>query len=257
MSLSAMTRMLTNPVYLGWWIYENKILIGEDGRPMINHEPIIPLERQDELFWHVFRQRSPYNIDGTKNEDTIGQRPKRYTQLNSPPNPALLKLIVTSGDPLYIVRVQPQYNAKNFRTGKYLYAFRKRMNGYSGGAKYMLATDMVDSVYWQRLMQHLWDTKDFEDYAKTEQQVEGNREAEIKEVNALIDACERKLNKLLKRLAIVQESKEDTEEDTIVFSEEDQKARDAALKKMITFLTSEITKFTVENQRLEKRLERP
>ncbi len=120
----------------------------------------------------------------------------------------------------------------------------------------MLATDMVDSVYWQRLMQHLWDTKDFEDYAKTEQQVEGNREAEIKEVNALIDACERKLTKLLKRLAIVQESKEDTEEDTIVFSEEDQKARDAALKKMITFLTSEITKFTVENQRLEKRLEK-
>ncbi len=256
MSLSAMTRMLTNPVYLGWWIYENKILVGENGRPIINHEPIIPPERQDELFWHVFRQRSPYNIDGTKNEDTIGQRPKRYTQLNSPPNPALLKLIVTSGDPLYIVRVQPQYNAKNFRTGKYLYAFRKRMNGYSGGAKYMLATNMVDSVYWQRLMQHLWETKDFEDYAKTEQQVEGNREAEIKEVNALIDACERKLSKLLKRLSIVQESTEDKEEDTILFSEEDQKARDAALKKMITFLTSEITKFTAENQRLEKRLEK-
>src|SRR5260370_30427361 len=192
-----MARMVTNPVYVGWWIYENKILVGEDGRPIINHEPIIPPERQEELFWHVFRQRSPYNIDGTKNTDTIGQRPRRYTQLNSPPNPAMLKKIVTSGDPAYVVRVQPQYNNNNFRSGKYLYAFRPRMNGYSGGAKYMLSTDMVDDVYFQRLMQHLWETKDFEDYAKTEEVEAGNKKAEAQEAAEQIAACERKIAKLL------------------------------------------------------------
>src|SRR5207237_3032934 len=114
MSLSTMTRLLTNPVYLGWWIYDNAILVDENGLPKINHEAIIPVERQEELFWHIFRQRSPYLIDGTKNEDTIGQRPRRYTQLNSPPNPAMLKLIIQAADPAYIVRVMPQYNAKNF-----------------------------------------------------------------------------------------------------------------------------------------------
>lgn len=255
MSLSTMTRMLTNPVYVGWWIYENKILVGEDGRPIINQEPIIPPERQEELFWHVFRQRSPYNIDGTKNEGTIGQRPRRYTQLDSPPCPAMLKLIVTSGDPAYVVRVQPQYNAKNFRTGKYLYAFRKRMNGYSGGAKYMLATDMVDDVYFQRLIQHLWETHDFDGYAKAEEAEAGNKKAEIQEATEQIAACDRKIAKLLKRLAIVQEGKED-EEDNIVLGKEEQKARDEALKKMINFLTSEIAKFTAEKQRQENRLEK-
>ncbi len=255
MSLSTMVRLLTNPVYIGWWIYDNKILVDETGRPVINHQAIIPVERQEELFWHVFRQRSPYNIDGTKNEETIGQKPRRYTQLDSPPCPAILKLTVTSGDPAYVVRVQPQYNAKNFRTGKYLYAFRKRENGYSGGAKYMLATDMVDSVFWQALLQHLWQTKDFDDYAKTEEEAQGNTEAEVKEITEQIQACERKITKLLKRLAIVKEGEED-EEETQTVNEEEQKARDETLKKLIKFLTDEITKYTVEKTRLETRLEK-
>jgi Resolvase, N terminal domain/Recombinase len=253
MSLSTMVRLLTNPVYIGWWIYDNKILVDEKGMPVINHEPIIPPERQQELFWHVFKQRSPFNIDGTKNEDTIGQKPRRYSQVDSPPNPALLKLIVTSGDPQFVIRVQPQYNRKNLRTGKYLYSFRKRMNGYTGGAKYMLATDMVDSVYWQRLFEHLWQTHDFDDYAKTEEAAEVNKEKEVQEVTEQIAACDRKIAKLLKRLAIVQEGKEDAENETIIVDTEEQKARDKALKKMIAFLTDEIAKYTAEKTRLESR----
>ncbi len=247
--------MLTNPVYLGWWCYDNTILVDETGKPKITHDPIIPLARQDELFWHIFRQRSPYNIDGTKNLDSIGQRPRRYTQLDSPPNPAMLKKVVRAADPTLIIRVQPQYSAENFRTGKYLYAFRLRMNGYSGSAKYMLATELVDNVYWQALMSHLWQTEDFASYANTEEQQEDTREKDIKETRALIDACERKLAKLFKRLTLVQEGQED-EEDEIVLDEEEQIARDKALKKMLKFLTDEITKYTVEKQRLEARLKK-
>ena len=120
----------------------------------------------------------------------------------------------------------------------------------------MLATDMVDSVYWQRLMQHLWETKDFDDYAKSEETQESNRENDIKEARALIDACDRKLAKLLKRLTIVKEGEEDEEDETIVLDEEEQNARDKALKKMVQFLTSEIAKYTAEKTRLEKRLEK-
>jgi len=129
------------------------------------------------------------------------------------------------------------------------------MNGYSGSAKYMLATELVDNVYWQALMSHLWQTEDFASYANTEEQQEDTREKDIKETRALIDACERKLAKLFKRLTLVQEGQED-EEDEIVLDEEEQIARDKALKKMLKFLTDEITKYTVEKQRLEARLKK-
>ncbi len=256
MSLSTMTRLLTNPVYLGWWIYDNAILVDENGLPKRNHDPIIPKGREEELFWHIFRQRSTYLIDGTKNPDTIGQRPRRYTQLNSPPNPAMLKKIIATADPAYIVRVMPQYNAKNFRTGKYLYALKVRKNGYAGSPKYVLATDAVDSLYWQALMTHLWETRDFEDFAKTEEVEEGHKTAEIEEVTAQIAACESKIAKLLRRLSIVQEGENDEEEETTILDEEEQKARDEALKKLIKFLKDEITKFTVEKNRQEARLKK-
>ncbi|GAC1613668.1 MAG: hypothetical protein NVS4B7_05260 [Ktedonobacteraceae bacterium] len=256
MGLSTMTRMLCNPVYLGWWIYDNVILCDEKGIPIINHEAIIPKGREDELFWHVFKQRSPYNLDGSKNTETIGQRPRRYTQLNSPPCPAMLKLLVTAEDPTLIIRVQPQYNAKSFRTGKYLYTFKKRMNGYAGKPQYMLASELVDNVYWQALMTHLWQTEDFTDFAKTEEAAQGNKEADVQEATEQIAACDRKIAKLLKRLTIVQEGEDDEEETVIVVDEEEQQAQDAALKKLIKFLKDEITKFTAEKTRQEKRLEK-
>ncbi len=248
MGLTTMAKMLCNPVYIGWWVYGNVILCDETGTPIINHEAIIPLDRQEELFWHVFRQRSPYNIDGSKNTETIGQRPRRYNQLNSPPNPAMLKKVIEAADPALTVRVQPQYNAKSFRTGKYLYALRVRKNGYSGGPTYMLATETVDSVYWQQLMRHLWETEDFTDFAKTEETAQGNKEEDIKEATEQIAACERKIAKLLKRLTIVQEGEDD--------EEEEQEVQDAALKKLVKFLKDEIAKFTVEKTRQEKRLEK-
>jgi len=54
----------------------------------------------------------------------------------------------------------------------------------------------------------------------------------------------------------VKEGEEDEEDETIVLDEEEQNARDKALKKMVQFLTSEIAKYTVEKTRLEKRLEK-
>jgi hypothetical protein len=256
MGLASMLRLLTNPVYLGWWVYDNTILVDATGQPIINHEPIIPKGREEELFWHVFRQRSPYNIDGTPNEDLITKRPRRYTQLDSPQCPAMLKKIIEAADPALNIRVQPQYSASHERAGKYLYAFRVRKNGYSSGATYMLATELVDGVYWQALMRHLWETNDFDDFTKTEEAEKGNKEAEIQEAKEQVAACERKIAKLLKRLALVEEGEDDEEDTEILLSDKEQKARDEALKKTIKFIKDEIAKFTAEKTRQETRLQK-
>jgi len=127
------------------------------------------------------------------------------------------------------------------------------MNGYSGSAKYMLATDMVDNVFWSRLMERLWQTEDFTDFATTEQEREGNNEAEIAEIKEQIGACERKLAKLLRRLTLFEEDKQENDP-----SETDENEAETleAEKKLIKFLKSECQKFTTEKTRLEKRLEK-
>lgn len=262
MSLSAMQRMLCNPVYIGWWIYHDVILVDEHGLPKINHEPIIPLGRQEELFWHAFRQRSMYNIDGTKNEQAVGQQTRRYTQEHSPTPPAILKLVVKSADKTYSVHVVPHVKENGRR--RYSYAFRKKMYGYSGGAKYMLSTKTVDAVYWQQLMHHLWETEDFDDFATAEEETTKNTEAEKAEITEQIAACDRKLTKLLKRLALLEEE-DQTDKDKEAPTREDMptdeddlaaKAADEALKKMIAFLKDECTKFSFEKLRQQARLEK-
>ena len=262
MSLNAMQRMLCNPVYIGWWIYHNVILVDEHGLPKMNHEPIIPLGRQEELFWHAFRQRSQYNIDGTKNEQAAGQRTHRYTQAHSPTPPALLKLIVKAADKAYGVHVV--HHVKETGRIRYSYAFRQKMYGYSGGAKYMLSTNMVDTVYWQQLMHHLWETDDFHDFATVEKETTQNTEHEKAEITEQIAACDRKLTKLLKRLTLLEEEDHRDKDEAAAthedkFTDEDEfaaKAADVALKKMIAFLKDECTKFSAEKLRQQARLEK-
>jgi len=255
MSLTSLQRLLTNPIYIGWWCFDNTMLVDETGTPKTNHEPIIPPEKRDELFWYAFKQRSAYNIDGTKNTEVVGQKPRRYTQENSPVNPSILKELISSGDEKYLVTVQPQYNNQNERTGKYLYAFRKKMNGYSSGAKYMLSTELVDNVFWQQLMTRLWQTEDFTEFARTEEKITETAASEREEITEQIAACDRKINKLFKRLAAIEDDPDEAEESQEEH-EEDEETEEDVTKKFIKTLKAECRKFTTEKKRLLVRLEK-
>ncbi|MCA9889604.1 MAG: recombinase family protein [Anaerolineae bacterium] len=55
----ALPNMLTNAVYLGHWVFKDQVVQWN------NHPPIVT----EDLFYQAFNYLSPYNLDGTPNED--------------------------------------------------------------------------------------------------------------------------------------------------------------------------------------------
>src|SRR5258708_13927605 len=112
----------------------------------------------------------------------------------------------------------------------------------------MLSTYMVDDVFWNRLMEHLWKTEDFEAFAVSEEHVIVSVDTEKKEIAEQIAACERKVAKLLKRLKSVEDDDEE------VRTEEEQQKQDEVTKRFIKELKDDCKKFLDEKTRLEQRL---
>lgn len=105
---AALIYMLTNVTYIGYWRYKNQVLRDEEGKPIINHPPIV--EESD--FWYAFNRLSPVTVEGEANEQR--ENVVRYDQLEKVPSVALLKMggIITGIDaPVYCVKV--------FNDGKY------------------------------------------------------------------------------------------------------------------------------------------
>jgi len=65
--------ILTNPVYIGWWIVAGDVMCRN------NHEPIIDKEHEY-LFWYAFDRLATYTIDGEINEKKVIQQPRRFYQ---------------------------------------------------------------------------------------------------------------------------------------------------------------------------------
>jgi DNA invertase Pin-like site-specific DNA recombinase len=90
--------LLTNPVYIGWWIVCGNVISRN------NHERIID-EEHEYLFWFAFDRLSPYTVDGEVNEERINRR-VRYTQKKTERSDGLLKdrIVASDGDEIYVHR---------------------------------------------------------------------------------------------------------------------------------------------------------
>jgi len=239
--LTALEEMLCNVAYMGYWMYK-KVLIST-----ASHTPIIPPDEQD-LFWYAFNRRSRENPDGTPNEHYVGNPPaRRYMQHGEEIPDAMLKYIISGEDPKYIINVKPRYNKQGQRTGQYLYIFvTSTKHTRTRDAKHMLMTTEVDGIFWQRLIAHLEQIKDFEAFASTEKQHKKELQTQRNEILAQIEACERAMKKLSKRLiqlSILDQEEIEGEEETD--DEEDELVKD---------IRKEHKKFSAEKKRQEERL---
>jgi len=84
LSRRGLISLLTNPVYLGWWIVQGDIISRE------NHEPIIDKDHEY-LFWYAFNLLSDYTVDGDANEQCQKRPPRRFSHKTTEEQPALLK----------------------------------------------------------------------------------------------------------------------------------------------------------------------
>lgn len=239
--LTALEEILCNVAYIGYWMWK-QVLIST-----ASHTPIIPSDEQD-LFWYAFNRRSRENPDGTPNEHYVGNPPaRRYIQKGDEVPDAMLKYIISGEDPKYIINVKPRYNKQGERTGQHLYIFvTSRKHTGTRDAKHMLMTTEVDSIFWQRLIAHLEQMKGFEAFANTEEEHKEELVAQRNEILVQIEACERAMKKLSKRL--IQLSILDQEE-----MEGEEEAGDEE-DELVKEIRKEHKKFSTEKKRQEERL---
>lgn len=86
-------QLLTNPVYIGWWIVMGGIISRD------NHERIIPVEFEEDYFWFAFNRLSPYTTEGEVNtEQVFVKEPRRFYHKRTEEKTALLKQHATYPD---------------------------------------------------------------------------------------------------------------------------------------------------------------
>lgn len=189
-------RALCNVVNIGWMKNGDDVVRDKNGQPIVCHEPIVPPERQEALFWYCFSAHSPYLPDGTPNPKT-----QKWRERAGQPFNALLRRVIASACPeRYRIRAaacKDRYSGE--RTGEGQYVLYDHTDPLSVGNTYVFAS-AVDGVYWQLLYGHLQRTKDFDNYDKAEQHAAASKEREKNEILAQIEACKRAKTRLIEKL---------------------------------------------------------
>ncbi len=172
--------LLTNPVYIGWWIVQGDVI------SKTNHERIISEEDED-LFWYAFNSLSEYTIKGEVNtyrEEVQG--PKRFYQDHTTDHNALLKGKISSPLGLAYVHV--------FK-GKSHYAIIPKTPEKRKVIASEVDTVIIDTPFTKRFFELLQETHDFDEFqrwvtdqAQKQQSVLGNLTRQLEEIDTQQDA---------------------------------------------------------------------
>src|SRR2546421_9054341 len=186
---NGLAALLTNPIYIGWWYFRGHIV------SKTNHDRIV----SDDDFWYAFNRLSPVTIEGEINHRLTSQ-PARYTRAGTPPPPALLDGLITSGKlPVYVLRTDPpEYSIID--------------SGKQHGDRYKLsiAVAELDAIFVQRFLGVLENTKHGATLHEHLTEVRSAREQELVSVDAQIAEVKDQIAKWERSKRIARE--EDDEE---------------------------------------------
>jgi DNA invertase Pin-like site-specific DNA recombinase len=157
-----LTLLLTNPVYIGWWIVQGDIISRN------NHERIID-EEHEYLFWYAFNHLSEYTTDGKKNNQR-DVKPRRFFQRGTAEQLGLLKHRITSPGCRVYVNVyeqRPHYSLMPEKASSALLT------------SFMSDIDatVIDEAFTARFFEHLKATRDFDDYRRWIREEEQKQQA--------------------------------------------------------------------------------
>ena len=179
--------LLTNPVYLGWWIVMGDIVNRE------NHAPIIDKEHEY-LFWYAFNRLSEYTVNGERNEQRERKsQQRRFYQRETVVQGGLLKdKIVTTNGSVHVHLDKNQHRYVIIAPPKVL---RKVDTG--------IEVSVLDDTFTMRFFERLQETHDFDEYRRwiaesTERQV-----SLIESINSQLVEIDRQQESILdEKLAI-------------------------------------------------------
>lgn len=112
---AGLRRVLTNRVYIGYWIYCGEVVSTH------NHPTIVDYDD----FMFAYNRLSPINLDGTPNEEALRNR-RKYARIFTERD-GLLKECIEAADPQFRVYPKPSH-------GRWYYGLYKRGAGSSMGA---------------------------------------------------------------------------------------------------------------------------
>src|SRR6266487_1039722 len=156
----ARREILSNPVYIGYWVYKGELISTE------NHTPLIDFHR----FSYAFNQLSSVRLDGSENEEALARRNK-YMKAYVGEKPAILKNHIVASDTGLRINVCPIMRE---RFGEqiglvYYYSFFKRGDGVDKFKKYMITCADLDRIFLEHFIERLAHASDFENFLVKEQ----------------------------------------------------------------------------------------
>ncbi|GHO85184.1 recombinase family protein [Dictyobacter formicarum] len=169
--------ILTNPVYLGWWVVQGE-LISQD-----NHEPLLDKEHEY-LFWYAFDRLSDYTIEGEKN-DKRQKRQASYYQTKT--NQATITCgilkdrIEAEGAKVYVHHGKTKYN--------YILSYSRMRGGVTAVGDCQIDATTVDAAFSECFFAHLKHVHELDEYQRFLEKEQKRQISEIKSLQAqLLDA---------------------------------------------------------------------
>jgi DNA invertase Pin-like site-specific DNA recombinase len=144
---AGLRRVLTNRVYIGYWIYCGELVSTN------NHSAIVDYDD----FMFAYNRLSPINLDGTPNEEALRNRRKYARRFTT--RDGLLKECIEAADPQLNVYPKPSH-------GKWNYGLYKRGRSSSDGSPLSVLPCMEsDDIVLRKLVARMTEPQAEKDFA--------------------------------------------------------------------------------------------
>jgi DNA invertase Pin-like site-specific DNA recombinase len=181
-SRNGLITLLTNPVYIGWWIVRGDVVSRD------NHERIIPKE-EEYLFWFAFDLLAEFTTSGEINHKRTA--PKRFYQHKTHPKAGLLKDRISGIDCAVYVHTRqdtPLYSVKN---AKALIDRKFTTN---------INVEIIDKPFLKRFFEHLRSTHDFDNYHQYIKGIVTQKESTTTLLNSQLQNVEKQQSEIVDEL---------------------------------------------------------
>ncbi|MFL5625944.1 MAG: recombinase family protein [Ktedonobacteraceae bacterium] len=185
-SISGLRYILSNPIYAGYWVYQNVIISSE------NHTPIVDFG----TFLYAFNRLSPVYLDGKPNEEYEMRRHK-YAKRHDLERRTLLKNCIESGDEGYTINVKSDSTRPATTTG---YAFYPKTSG-PRGAEYSVNAKELDTIFIGKLIEKLQSANGYDDFLNEEEAEATARLQAIKDTELQIRTIKSLMKQIKEQIA--------------------------------------------------------
>jgi hypothetical protein len=240
--------ILTNPVYIGWWIVAGDII------SRTNHEALLDKEHEY-LFWYAFERLSDYTIQGEANEKRVIQKTRYYqknTDVQSIASGLLKDRVEAEGAKVYVHRAAEKYN--------YILSYSQVRGGSTTVGDCQIDAATVDHSFATCFFTHLEEVHELDEYQRFLAQEQTRKETESTTLTTQLLEAETQQEAVLDeitaiRKAIKQQIYREQEEDIMLDTEKRQQELEAENKPILDRLRKRFNTLETLKKEVQEKLD--